>query len=52
MVEKAVRVAQKVKGPVKVIWSREEDIQHDLYRPVYYDRLRATLRNGVLSKTS
>jgi isoquinoline 1-oxidoreductase subunit beta len=28
---------------VKVIWSREEDIQHDLYRPYYYDRLAAGL---------
>src|SRR6185436_2483716 len=29
--------------PVKVIWSREEDIQHDVYRPYYYDRLTAGL---------
>jgi len=35
----AVRIAQHVEGPVKVIWSREEDIQHDMYRPAYYDRL-------------
>jgi isoquinoline 1-oxidoreductase beta subunit len=39
----AARIAQKVDGPVKVIWSREEDIQHDLYRPYYYDRLSAGL---------
>jgi len=26
-----------------VIWSREEDIQHDIYRPYYYDRLAAGL---------
>jgi isoquinoline 1-oxidoreductase subunit beta len=45
-VEKAVRVAQKVSGPVKVVWTREEDIQHDIYRPVYYDRLEATLKDG------
>ncbi|MDB5740487.1 MAG: aldehyde dehydrogenase [Alphaproteobacteria bacterium] len=44
--EKAVRIAQKVDGPVKVVWTREEDIQHDVYRPVYYDRIRATLKNG------
>src|SRR6201999_3221956 len=30
-------------GPVKVIWSREEDIQHDMYRPYYLDRLSAGL---------
>jgi isoquinoline 1-oxidoreductase beta subunit len=46
MVVKAVRVAQHVDGPVKVVWTREEDIQHDLYRPVYYSRLAATLKDG------
>ncbi|PDS35065.1 aldehyde dehydrogenase [Rhizobium anhuiense] len=35
----AVKVAMQVKGPVKVIWSREEDIQHGYYRPYYYDRI-------------
>jgi isoquinoline 1-oxidoreductase beta subunit len=45
-VEKAVRIAQKVDGPVKVVWTREEDIQHDIYRPVYRDRLAATLSGG------
>lgn len=39
----AVRIAQRVDGPVKVVWSREEDIQHDMYRPYYYDRLSAGL---------
>jgi isoquinoline 1-oxidoreductase beta subunit len=39
----AVKIAQQVKGPVKVVWSREEDIQHDMYRPYYYDRLSAGL---------
>jgi isoquinoline 1-oxidoreductase beta subunit len=28
---------------VQVLWSREEDIQHDMYRPYYYDRLAAAL---------
>jgi isoquinoline 1-oxidoreductase beta subunit len=42
-VEKAVRIAQQVDGPVKVVWTREEDIQHDIYRPVYLDRLSASL---------
>ena len=39
----AVKIARQVNAPVKVIWSREEDIQHDLYRPYYYDRLSAGL---------
>ncbi|HEX2789024.1 MAG TPA: molybdopterin cofactor-binding domain-containing protein [Steroidobacteraceae bacterium] len=49
MTEKAVRVAQHVDGPVKVIWSREEDIQHDIYRPMYYDRLSASLSDGKIN---
>jgi len=47
-IEQAVRVAKQVEGPVKLIWSREEDIQHDLYRPVYRDVLAATLSNGKI----
>ena len=38
---RAVQIAQHVDGPVQVIWTREEDIQHDMYRPYYYDRLSA-----------
>jgi len=47
-IEQAVRVAKQVEGPVKLIWSREEDIQHDIYRPVYRDVLAATLSNGKI----
>ena len=43
---KAVRVAQKVEGPVKVIWTREEDIQQELYRPAYVDTCKGRLVNG------
>ena len=49
MVEKAVRIAKQVDGPVKVVWTREEDIQHDIYRPVYRDLLSASLANGRIS---
>jgi CO/xanthine dehydrogenase Mo-binding subunit len=38
---RAVQIAQQVQGPVQVIWTREEDIQHDMYRPHYYDRISA-----------
>jgi len=38
---RAVQIAQHVRGPVQVIWPREEDIQHDMYRPYYYDRVTA-----------
>src|SRR5258705_6882728 len=39
----AVKVAGNVDGPVKVVWSREEDIRHGMYRPYYYDRVSAGL---------
>ena len=39
----AARVAARVEGPVKVVWTREEDIRHDVYRPVYHDMLSARL---------
>jgi isoquinoline 1-oxidoreductase subunit beta len=45
-IEKAVRVAKQVDGPVKIVYTREEDIQHDIYRPVYLDRMSASLSNG------
>jgi isoquinoline 1-oxidoreductase beta subunit len=40
---KAVRIARLVKGPVKVTWSRAEDIQQEMYRPVYHTRMSARL---------
>jgi len=42
-VERAVEIAKHVDGPVKVVWTREEDIQHDMYRPMFFDRLSAGL---------
>lgn len=42
-ITQAVAIAKQVDGPVKIVWSREEDIQHDVYRPYYYDRLTAGL---------
>jgi isoquinoline 1-oxidoreductase beta subunit len=49
MAIKAARIAQRVDGPVKVTYSREEDIQHDIYRPVYRDLLAASLKNGKIN---
>jgi len=40
---RAVEIARQVEGPVKVVWTREEDIQHDMYRPYWLDRISAGL---------
>jgi len=40
---RAVEIAKQVDGPVKVVWTREEDIQHDMYRPYWFDRISAGL---------
>jgi isoquinoline 1-oxidoreductase beta subunit len=42
-VTRAVEIARHVDGPVKVVWTREEDIQHDMYRPYWFDRMSAGL---------
>jgi isoquinoline 1-oxidoreductase subunit beta len=49
MAESAVRIAKHVDGPLKVVWTREEDIQHDIYRPVYRDVISATLSDGKIA---
>jgi isoquinoline 1-oxidoreductase beta subunit len=40
---RAIEVGKQVQAPVKLIWSREEDMQHDLYRPFYHDAIEAGL---------
>ena len=42
-ITQAARIAKLLDYPVKLIWTREEDIQHDLFRPFYYDRISAGL---------
>src|SRR5262249_41465922 len=48
MISTAVRIGSKVDGPVKIVWTREEDIQHDIYRPVYRDNISATVSGGKI----
>jgi isoquinoline 1-oxidoreductase beta subunit len=42
-VAEAAELASRVEGPVKVVWSREDDMQHDFYRPTSYHELEASL---------
>jgi len=43
-VHEAVEVAKHMKGtPVKTVWSREDDLQHDTYRPMSYTKFTAGL---------
>jgi isoquinoline 1-oxidoreductase subunit beta len=39
----AAMVAQRVGRPVKIIWSREDDLTHDFYRPMAVSRLRGAV---------
>ena len=42
-VQQAIMISQAAGAPVKLIWTREEDIQHDMYRPVSATRIKAGL---------
>lgn len=42
-VREAVLVAQAAGGPVQTIWTREDDMRHDFYRPATYNRLSAAI---------
>jgi CO/xanthine dehydrogenase Mo-binding subunit len=42
-VEQAVAFAKQVAYPLKVIWTREEDIRHDIVRPMYHDVISAVV---------
>ncbi|WP_169545946.1 xanthine dehydrogenase family protein molybdopterin-binding subunit [Sneathiella aquimaris] len=43
----AVTIAKELPGrPVKLVWTRENDIQHDMYRPAAMADFKATLNNG------
>jgi len=45
----AILIAKNFDRPVKLVWTREEDIQHDAYRPYYYDKVSAGVdKNGKI----
>ncbi len=41
--QEALETSKAVKAPVKVVWSREDDIQNAQYRPACYHQMRAGL---------
>ncbi|MEW6664582.1 MAG: xanthine dehydrogenase family protein molybdopterin-binding subunit [Thermodesulfobacteriota bacterium] len=42
----AVEVAKEIKKPVKVVWTREDDMKGGYYRPMWFDRIAAGLDAG------
>ena len=47
-VAQAVSISKMVKNPVQLTWMREEDIQHDYYRPACISRFQISLDNNGL----
>jgi isoquinoline 1-oxidoreductase beta subunit len=49
-VEEAVKISQAISAPVKVTWTREDDMQHDFYHPLSYNYISGkTAEGGRLS---
>jgi isoquinoline 1-oxidoreductase beta subunit len=42
-IAEAVEISKATGAPVQVTWTREDDIQHDFYRPAVYSKLAAVL---------
>lgn len=49
-VTEAVTIAKHFDFPVKLIWSREEDIKNDFYRPYSAHRINAKVEKGEITK--
>lgn len=48
VMKQAILIAKEVEYPVKLIWSREEDTQHDVYREATIRRMKAGLDQSGL----
>ncbi len=49
-VVEAVQISKQLGVPIKVIWTREDDLQHAVYRPATYNRMTAAIdKQGVPS---
>ena len=51
-VSQAIQVALVVKRPVKLTWTREEDMGHDNYRPMAAVRVQAALNGSAITAWS
>jgi isoquinoline 1-oxidoreductase subunit beta len=47
-VSEAVEVSRIIRAPVKVTWTREDDVQHDFYRPMSVNVVRGVVSNQRL----
>jgi len=45
-VRDALEISKAIDAPVKAIWTREQDMQHDFYRPMAYSKLSAFLNKN------
>lgn len=45
----AAELSRAAKAPVQVVWTRQDDIQHDLYHPMSVHRLEAALDHGAVT---
>ncbi len=51
-VREAVEVSKAIKAPVKVQWTREDDIQNEFYRPMSVNVVRGVVADGKLTALS
>jgi isoquinoline 1-oxidoreductase beta subunit len=51
-VQEAAEVSKAIQGPVKVMWTREDDIQGDFYRPMSVNVVRGVLAKDQLTTFS
>jgi isoquinoline 1-oxidoreductase beta subunit len=52
VIREAVTVARLLEAPVQVVWSREDDLQHDFYRPACLHRMRGAITGSGISAWS
>lgn len=45
----ALEISKALEIPIQVIWSREDDMRHDYYRPATYNTLKASVKDGKIS---